>query len=239
MKTFNVTAMFLSLIALATTHSSAQLLYVSGGGTYAASVVNGSDWVSEGYATLAGAYVGVDWGGGGHYEDAAGHTDFVYNGAANQGSTGLKFQWTTGGDATIEPVGSTLSSTVILGEATSFTGSSGAYLATDVGSGNILEITEVVPGAGSFTLNGVTETATAAGQLVYWLTPDAAITPGGGDGLDFTGSLTAGGSEVGAIGFTVQGTQVASPEPHSWILLIGGITAFLVAMRSFRFRLTK
>jgi hypothetical protein len=73
-----------------------------------------------------------------------------------------------------------------------------------------LRIAEVTPTTGTYALNGVSQTATAVGQVLVWRA-SASVTPG--DTLTFTHD---GNISAGPIGFSA-----VVPEPSAALLLVG------------------
>jgi hypothetical protein len=149
----------------------------------------------------------------------------VYNGAGGQTNLGSSptIQWPTTSNFTA--FGYTLTSQEML---------IGPLMQADVlaGHGTLL-ISEVAPAAGVYTLNGVSQTATAQGVVLEWTASSAGSNLAAGNTLDYSSSVPdpnnpLGGSFVanGPIGFS------SVPEPASLVLAgLGAICLFAVARR--------
>jgi hypothetical protein len=194
-----------------------------------------TDWVTDGLATLNGATSGLDptvsllEGGGG--------SDTTYAGGYGQSDFGsATVEWPSAGTfsafGTVEPHGDPVATDPLILDV-------GSTLESDVAANgsDLLVISEVTSAAGDYTLNGVTQTATAFGQVLEWTTPvaDLVYDSTGATVSQFTFTSDAlpynTGVDAGPVGFSAESV----PEPSTWAMLLGGF-ATLIGLQVFRFR---
>jgi hypothetical protein len=180
--------------------------------------VNGTavstNWLTAGFGTLNGHTAGVNWNNGGYAEGP----DWTWNGYGGAGNISVSTEWPAAGTLTTLGYTPGYSSLLI-----------GSSMTTDVsaslsGSGAFLIISEVVPDAATFTLNGVSIVSTAPGQVLQWIAPISALTAG--DELRFQSPNSAYGA--GTIGFSAAATI---PEPSGWAMLLGGAGLLTIRRR--------
>ncbi|MDB5320618.1 MAG: hypothetical protein JWN40_2249 [Phycisphaerales bacterium] len=157
------------------------------------------NWITNGLATLDGATSGLNWLVSGQQENS----DWTrIDGAVQGGIGGVMVEWPVAGSfAQLTYSGSP----GILGI--------GPEMPEDLGT-LPLRIAEVAPGPATYTLNGVSQVATAVGQVLVWRA--VSVTPG--DTLTFTSNGTF---SAGPIAFS-------APEPASLgALALCGLTLLI------------
>lgn len=166
-----------------------------------------TDWVTNGLATLNGVTSGVDWTQGGQSE----HVDWIFQAGFNQGNLPISTEWPTAGNQSL--LGYTVDNAIL---------QIGPNMNADVtaNGSSFLLISEVAPGAGVFSLNGVPLTATSAGQVLEWTTPASSFAQG--DTLTFSSDNPS--FSDGPIGFSATATV---PEPTT--LTVSGAAMLLIA----------
>ena len=187
--------------------------------------IDNTNWLSQGLATLNGATAGVNWTVSGEQQPAVWNYNDPWSMQGNLGaSPSPQVEWPTA------------SSTTVLGyEISPTTLSLGSNIAALVGSGKALRISMVAPVAGTYSINGVSITATAVGKVLQW----TETTPTDGELLAFTGSAYYGKVDYyigdthytdvdgyynsGPIGFSA----VPIPEPSALVLLSVGLISLL------------
>ena len=180
------------------------------------STFDNTNWVTNGLATLNGATSGVDWTVSGLRQGVGSDWDFVA-GFTQGALASPTVEWPSAG--TQSAFGYTVDNAVLTIQSS---------MQTDVtaNGSSLLRISEVAPGAGVFSLNGVGETAASAGQVLEWTTPAATLVTG--DTLTFS-SNNASFSD-GPIGFSA---AAAVPEPSS-CLAFGALLLLAGARRRAR-----
>ncbi len=211
LKQLGVTMVVLGLLAGSTTNATVIAVGELSG-------VDGSNWVTNGLATLNGATAGVNWCTSGEQQEfGGGNGVWSYQSDYSNGGT----QGTISGQSIEWRIGSGSIGSYNLGYETALTNLSlGTNIATYVGSGNLLRISMVAPTAGTFSLNGVSVTASVVGKVLQWTESN----PTADEVLQFRGpTVDTITYNSGPIAFSA----APIPEPSTFVLFSIGLISLL------------
>jgi hypothetical protein len=105
----------------------------------------------------------------------------------------------------------------------------GNTLKFDLGGKNLL-VSEALPFAGTYSLNGVGVTGNA-GSVATWVISNASLLAQGGQTLTFTSNVQVPFYGVNGIAGPIGFSATVVPEPSTWALMLGGFAGLAIIAR--------